>query len=467
MIILLVLEACAVSGGKDPLKTLSNPESLPVVQVAAMEQLDANPSPEYIAALKRLIWQPGFPESTRMEAFNRLVKLDEAGLKEILRLQLPKMQMLAWRGTLCELIVKMGWSDLTPTLVRAWSIPMGAWVESDKDRPERIAIEKLNGKEQLTDLLVKMLLDSNPITEANLRMRCWELLQKLGQRERLVALLADATVKPDDVLLSNLRSCAGELGIVPTNKEEILWLQALLSTKNLTFWAEAKAAVMQLPPEVRVKLEIRELPIAVAVARFKPDLLKQNAGQLYEIVEARRQAKGSRVVSPNFEGYGVEHTENLYMMRSSLSWGDLAAMAIVMEIFDSPELRLQLFDIADRDLQDRNTEYGGVIRIGGDGKPSVEEMKPRVQGNDLRYESSQKMFDSAYTGLFHFHLHCQGYENAMYAGPHLGDFAYAESTRANCLVFTFLSRNELNVDFYRHGPTVVDLGSIRRPGKEG
>ena len=116
-----------------------------------------------------------------------------------------------------------------------------------------------------------------------------------------------------------------------------------------------------------------------------------------------------------------------------------------------------MFDLADRDMADRDTEFGGVIRIKSDGKPAIEEMKPRVQGNDLRYESSQKMFDNAYTGLFHFHLHCQSYDNMQYAGPHLGDFAYAESTRANCLVFSFVSRKELNVDFYRHGPTCAKI----------
>ena len=461
------ISACAVSAGKDPMQSLSNPGSLPVVQVAAMEKLDQEPSPEYISALKRIMWQPGFAESTRLEAFVRLVKLDEPGLKEILRLQLPKLMALAWRQKLCELIVEHHWVDMTPTLVRAWSVPMAAWIEQDKDRPERIAIEQLNGKDQLTDLLVKMLVESNPITEANLRLRCWEMLQKIGQRERLVKLLADASVKPDDRLLSNLRSCAGELGIVPTTKEEILWLQALLETKNIAFWAQAKAATMQLPPDVRAKLEIRELPTAVAVSTFKPELLSKTPAELYQLVDARRQAKGSRIVSPSFEGYGGDHTENLYEMRNKLSWGDLASMAIAMEIFDSPILCQQIFDLADRDMADRDTEYGGVIRIKSDGKPAIEEMKPRVQGNDLRYEASQKMFDNAYTGLFHFHLHCQSYDNMQYAGPHLGDFAYAESTRANCLVFSFVSRKELNVDFYRHGPMVVDLGCIARPKKEG
>ena len=466
MVSMGALHACAVSAGKDPMKSLSNPESLPVVQVAAMEVLDQTPTPQYISALKRMMWQPGFAESTRLEAFVRLVKLDEPGLKEILRLQLPKLMALAWRQKLCELIVEHQWVDMTPTLVRAWSVPMAAWIEHDKDRPERIAIEQLNGKEKLTDLLVKMLVDSNPITEANLRLRCWEMLQKLGERERLVQLLADASVKPDDRLLDNLRSCAGELGIVPTTKEEILWLQALLETKNMVFWGQAKEATMQLPQEVRVKLEIRELPVAVAVSKLKPELLKLTPLQLYQIVEERRQAKGSRIVSPSFEGYGGDHTENLYEMRNKLSWGDLASMVIAMEMFDSASLRQQMFDLADRDMADRDTEFGGVIRIGAAGKPEILEMTPRVRGNDLRYESSQKMFDNAYTGLFHFHLHCQSYDNMQYAGPHLGDFAYADSTRANCLVFSFVSRKELNVDFYRHGPMVVDLGCISRPKKD-
>ena len=446
MVSMGALYACAVSAGKDPMKSLSNPESLPVVQVAAMEVLDQTPTPQYISALKRMMWQ--------------------AGLKEILRLQLPKLMALAWRQKLCELIVEHQWVDMTPTLVRAWSVPMAAWIEHDKDRPERIAIEQLNGKEKLTDLLVKMLVDSNPITEANLRLRCWEMLQKLGERERLVQLLADASVKPDDRLLDNLRSCAGELGIVPTTKEEILWLQALLETKNMVFWGQAKEATMQLPQEVRVKLEIRELPVAVAVSKLKPELLKLTPLQLYQIVEERRQAKGSRIVSPSFEGYGGDHTENLYEMRNKLSWGDLASMVIAMEMFDSASLRQQMFDLADRDMADRDTEFGGVIRIGAAGKPEILEMTPRVRGNDLRYESSQKMFDNAYTGLFHFHLHCQSYDNMQYAGPHLGDFAYADSTRANCLVFSFVSRKELNVDFYRHGPMVVDLGCISRPKKD-
>ena len=85
------------------------------------------------------------------------------------------------------------------------------------------------------------------------------------------------------------------------------------------------------------------------------------------------------------------------------------------------------------------------------------------EGGDIRFEAPQELFDQGYTSLFHFHMHAQEFENGTYAGPHMGDFGYANSTRANCLVFTFIRRDTINVDYYRHGPLVIDLGTVHRP----
>jgi hypothetical protein len=45
----------------------------------------------------------------------------------------------------------------------------------------------------------------------------------------------------------------------------------------------------------------------------------------------------------------------------------------------------------------------------------------------------------------------------------MGDFAFADSSRSNGIVFTFLTADLLGVDYYRHGRLVVDLGAIARP----
>lgn len=458
-----VATACGSAKRGDPMKVLASTESMPAAQEQAMLALDAAPTPEYGKQLKRIVFQPGYTQPIREMAFDRLERTDLKGLKEGIALNLPKMQALAWRTWLCERIAKEGWKDMTPTLVRAWAAPMPGWVEKDEDRPERQALAALHGADRLTDVLVDLVVDADPVRERNLRMRCWELLQKQGRRDRLVAILADAKVKPDDDMLRDLRRSATELGIVPSTREEILWLQALLTTPNAAFWQQAREATAKLPKATRDTLEIRELPVAVAALRHRPELLQWSDADLYGRVDARRQANGSRIATATLDGYGGDFSETLYAQRAKLRWGDLAAMVLAMDLLEDPGVRLQLFDLADRDMQDRTTEYGGLLTVGDDGKPRLSECTPRVKGNDLRFEAPQTMFDQGYTGLFHFHLHCQSYDNERYAGPHIGDFTYAGSTRANCLVFTFLRKGEMNVDFYRHGPVVVDLGSIPRP----
>ena len=138
-------------------------------------------------------------------------------------------------------------------------------------------------------------------------------------------------------------------------------------------------------------------------------------------------------------------------------------MELALDLIDDPKVRVRLFDLADRDHQDRRSEYGGIVRLADDGSFEVVEVRPRVTGNDARFEAPQELFDQGYTALFHFHMHCQEFENGSYAGPHLGDFQYSNATRANCLVFSFVARRELNADFYRHGKFVVDLGVCPRP----
>ena len=90
-------------------------------------------------------------------------------------------------------------------------------------------------------------------------------------------------------------------------------------------------------------------------------------------------------------------------------------------------------------------------------------MKPGIDIQRTFPAAPQALFDALYTGLFHVHFHAQSYENDRYAGPHMGDFAFSDSSRCNGLVFTFLSTDLLGVDYYRHGRLVIDLGAIERP----
>jgi len=459
---LLVLQCC---GGPvdDPMSTLSRPDSLPSMQSRSLDQLQDDGSPEYVRQLRKIIVQPGYTPDIREKAFRQLAEKDREGLRETLALSLPRMQMLEWRTRVCELCAEYQLVDMTPTLINALAAPMGGWIQKDEDRPEFKALVALHGEGRVPDVLYQAMLDSNPVTQANLRERCWALLWRVGDRDRLVALVQDDRIKPDDAFLQDLRAAAKDLGIVPRTREEIRWLRALREPERAAFWRDAMTATRKMPPEVRSQLELRELAVAVAAAKIRPDLLAMSPASMYPLLESRIKSEGRKTYSPGFEGYSGTFTESLYQRRDELKWGDYAAMLMACDMMEQEAVVAHIFDIADRDLHDRSTEYGGVIEVDDKGRFSVREFRPRVQGSDLRFEAPQEMFDLAYTSLFHFHNHAQAYENTKYAGPHMGDFEYAESTRANCLVFSFIDRSTLNVDFYRYGRMVVDLGTMRRP----
>ncbi|MFO0874847.1 MAG: hypothetical protein U0575_12875 [Phycisphaerales bacterium] len=448
----------------DPVLTLQSTESTPKQYATAMEILDKSPhDAAYTQALRRMIHVPGYTVPVRTMALDRLAKNDPDALQRTIEVQLPRMDALEWRTRLCEIIAERGWTQYGPTLVRAWAEPRPGWKDKDEDRPERIALEKLYGKEKLPDFLFQTLVESDAVASQNLRTRCWEMLLRTGQRDKLVALLADASIKPDDGFLNDMRAAATELGVFPRNREEILWVRKLREPSRRAFWDEARTALAKLPSGRRGQLEVRDLATVVAAAQHRPELLTAPDDAIYADLEARLRAPGAgKVHTIDFQGWSGVYRQQLAEWRKELAWGDLAAMTLALDALAVPQVVAHLFDYADRDLRDTTTEFGGVIRLDAQGRFELVEFAARVRGNDERFEAPQDMLDAAYTGLFHFHLHATKVNNAQYAAPAQGDMLYADNTRANALVFTFIDRDTLNVDFYRHGGVSVDLGSVKR-----
>ncbi|HMN95333.1 MAG TPA: hypothetical protein PKC43_03875 [Phycisphaerales bacterium] len=449
----------------DPIAVLADTDSTPARMRTAIEAgaLDTENREAYIQALRRMLHAPGYPTAVRVLAFEQLAEIDPEALRRTLELQLPRMEMLEWRTRVCQMIAERGWVEYAPTLVRAWAFPIAGWVEKDSDRPERKALEALVGSDRVADYLFQTLVEADGVAQQNLRTRCWEMLLRLDQRERLATLLRDHAVKPGDLFLADLRAGVAELGVFPATREEILWVRKLREPARSGFWSEARGAVAALPPDRRATVELRDLGALVAAQRHRPELLAMPAADLDARIDAwLRSPESGRVVTIDFEGWPGRYRQTLREWRGELTWGDLLAMNLAIDALRVPQVRAHLFEIAERDLKDRTTEYGGVIRLDEAGRYEIVEVPPRMRGNDERYNAPQELFDLGYTAIFHFHLHATRYDNARYAAPAQGDMQYADSTRANALVFTFIDRGTLNVDFYRHGGVSVDLGSIAR-----
>ena len=426
------------------------------LEAARMRGVD----PATKSALRRMVSADGYAIDARVIAFDLLLETDRKALVEALENSLPRMSDVAWRERACELIGERRVEELVPTLIRSWANPAPG-MDPTKPRPERVAIAAIVGEDQIGATLVRTMRESSPTTQANLRARCWELLMRLGDAPRLRALLADPDATRGDGMLIDLGRLSSELGVLPVTREEILWARELCEPSRAEFFAEARDALARMSPERRESLEVRAIPVAVACMKRRSDLLVADEAAIFE--EVVRRIDGRRKASPDFTGYGNGFSENLAMQRDKLVWTDLAAMVLALDLLAEKPLALHLFEQADRDREDRTTEYGGVVGLDASGRGEILEFPPRSKASDVRFESPQALFDALYTRPFHYHNHTQKYDNSDYAGPHMGDFTFADSTRCNGLVFTFLSADLLGVDFYRHGRVVVDLGAIERP----
>lgn len=458
------LFSCSKGQMNDPAKVLANPnESTPRHRAAVSMLEDQTADDTTIRLLKRMIISDEYSETSRVLAYERLRSLDPEGLRRLLEIRLPRSKRLQWRVWLCEKIAEERWIDMTPTLIRAWATPISNWNGPPDQRPERLALVEIYGEDKITEVLLRVMLDANPITAANLRTRCWELLIEEGQKAHLVEVLAETEVQSSDGMLSDLREISSKTGILPRNREEILWARALCEPENEQFLNEVNIAISKMPEHLRNDLELRDLAIVRATFEHDPSLFEMDEESLYVRLDASVRSRERRVPTANFTGWSQGHTESLHEVREKLRWGDYMAMLIAVEALGIPEVLDHVFDYAERDLEDKSTEYGGLIALDSQGRFVVLEFKPRMTEGDNRFVASQQMFDASYTAIFHFHNHAQSYDNSDYAGPHLGDFTYANNTRANCLVFTFLNSRTIDVDFYRYDRVVVDLGAMARP----
>lgn len=427
-----------------------------------MSTLDGRtPSPSYVKMLKQIVVSNDYLMPTRKAAFQRLARYDPELLVSSLDLVLGRLQPIEYRTWVMEQIAKDNRRDLTKAIIRSWAMPSRMWDE-DEIRPEPQALAAMYGENQVSTILIQTMLDANPLVEANLRARCWELVVTSGDREKLIVLVQDDELVGRDGLLRDMRAAVNDFKIVPRNREEILWIRELRKPSRKAYWSQLAEALEQLSESRRADLEPRDLAVVDAAMRRQPELLDADDTELYKALERSLQEHGGRH-SADFTGWSIRISESINDDRDKLTWGDLAAIYLAREAMNSPALREHIFDFAERDLMDKTTEYGGVLRLNSDGRYELVEHPPRTRVADDRFLAPQALFDDGYTALFHIHNHAQKYRNGRYAGPHIGDMEYADETGANGLVFTFIDPKTMNVDFYRHDAVIVDLGTISRP----
>jgi hypothetical protein len=140
---------------------------------------------------------------------------------------------------------------------------------------------------------------------------------------------------------------------------------------------------------------------------------------------------------------------------------DRLSLRLVQTALDSADVRSSIFRARDLDLDDRSTEWGGTLDWGDNGW-FIEAAPGASHVDDTVFQRRPSDFRKMFRGAIPFHFHARNLNMSAVAGPGGTDLQAAESHGVPALVFTSLSEDRLQVDWYRRGGVVVDLGEVER-----
>lgn len=429
--------------------------------------------------LKRVIWSRSTYWATRTEAIDTLMK-DRAHLDDtqaMFALLVPTEGVAEVLERIGEISVAQGWTNVAPSFVRAWDRNTQD-VRIDEDRPEPKVLRELFPNQSLATTLYEVFegkYQEGPgvrFGEKDRRAAWGLLVRTAADDDEITALVnrADTTNRNDDPLLWAVARSAERFRAIPKTAEQVEWVERLLTDPdNSSFVADAERVIPRLSDDQRSGWQLRHVAGVVRASRFAPDLLRASHSQLLEelalALDGQEKFYRERIDTPWQGG------ESLQEWKDQMVWGDalLALMATgIVEKASSYGVQAPVSDLfaqADEDHADTSTEYGGLVDLTDVGALRFVLFTPRANSRfgDERFVASAEMIEASDTSLFHYHFHAKRTRNMDYAGPSFSDFEYARTYGRSCLLFTFVSPDRLNVDYFQPGGLRLDLGTIDRP----
>jgi len=452
MLMMMAVAGCAGTGASRPAaQVMADRGQDPSRRVAALRRVPAGQEDApVIGAMWRIVWSDREPVALRVACMDRLIARDADTFWAAAATNLVTVRSPAMLDAVCQRITDARRMDMTGPLVRSLARP--AKQIADADRPEAAALESLHAPQPLGQVLWGVLFEEDRTTAE--QAGAWEFLVRVHGVEDVTAEARRlATGHEGPSLGRDLAVFADRVEPLPTNREQMLWLLYL-----------RQDAPHLLPPPAdwpRRSAALRHLAVLAAAEPGQRALSQEDAR-----AAARRRLSGRpfhpRGRDAEDEAYVAPLEERFADHADRLTHADLIHLLAVLDALDRPSVRAALFEQADADHADRESEHGGVLAW-SDGQVEAVAYPTALRTNDRAFHSSHRLIEAAYAGLAHYHFHAQEHDNSAYAGPGKGDLAFAERMGMACLVFTFVAKDTLAADYYQPGGGVIDLGVIRRP----
>ena len=459
------LSGCATGPVEDPLAVMLDRSLDPSRRLAAAEQLgpiNSTHNPKQVTStLHNVLWSDGEPTDLRLLAMDRLIAYDADAFWQIALRRIREVDSWDVLTPLIDRMIEQGDPAFTVTLIR--SFVRESQIIMDANRPEYKAIGALNPGKNVEQAIWEVVSSDDDSIDLALRVDAWALYHRLaGAEAARQQLMQTSSSHP---LIVNLQDAAW-LDNLPGNREGVLWLLQIRSSKHLAFWQAARERALTLNDEQKDGLSLRHLPVLMQAGdeqlntqRFQmlEQISERVPDQSYQLTQFQQPPLHLLGATPLMFKNASQQINYL----AKLSWADMLTIGFILDALEERVFVEEIFRQADADMADTETEHGGVI-VYRDGKLYAVSFPPQLKLHDRKFYSSDALIQRMYTSFFHYHFHVQEYRNGEYAIPGEGDMAFAQRVGPSSLVFTYLDRNTIDVDYYQPDGLIVDLGKIRR-----
>lgn len=281
------------------------------------------------------------------------------------------------------------------------------------------------------------------------------LASRLTAREYRSKLLS---TRPSHESLAALQTFLQGFDYIPPGKAELL--------KTVTLYVREKASIeaasvlyAKWRDSTGYKFQVRDFHLLSALAKDSDAAALTRVALVADLA----QTLAARQHVPHYFGGAGQATldARFYRVADKLSMADLWNVRLLDELLSRTEIQAGLGGLAERDLADTDTAWGGLVFLER-GRAAAKKYPPAETetANDLIYTPTERMLTDSRNSLCQFITHFGSVNNAGRAGPTPDELADAKANDYYGMTITRLNAGSFTAHYFTPGGIIVSLGTF-------
>ncbi len=408
-----------------------------------------------LADMSTLLRDPDCPKDLRRRMLIFLLNQNAPDLSPLIAGQMDAQSDPELSQAVMKYLGENAPPQMLSGIVRSWA--REETITGPNETHYRQAVEKVSGKAWDETLLTEL---NNKAFDAK-----GEAIQILRARLGIPALRRKLlSLHPETDEMEAVQAFVEQFDYLPTTRERLLTTTILYEVRR-SMMPDAARMSLDWTKSYGYDFAIQDFHLLSRLAR---DPLRSNRKRTQMVLDIGQAFKTRKHVkhTPLARGGNDDYPESFWLQVDKLTMSDLWNLYLLNEMLSRPQVQISLRLMADGDLEDRRSAWGGLVFYqNGQAEAILYPPARENSGDDQAYPPTQRLITDGRDSLCRFVGHFDRMENASRAGPSVGELADAETFSYYGLVLTRVDPDHFCAHYYNPDGVVVSLGKfpLRQP----